>query len=156
MKNDLEKLAKNFEKLTKDIPKIMEELAVGEGVRIVDEAKKITDEEKIYRPRNYKRSWHSDDKAKVSGDTYAVEAGNTAEYTEWIEKGFKRHFVPGYWEDNIFVYDRNSKTGAAFGPMKGRWVLKRASDKAAATRKARLERNVNKKINKYLKEGLND
>lgn len=152
MSDDFKKLARELERLADDIPKIMNELAVGEGANVVKIAKRITNDEQIYRTRNYKRSFHSDDKARVAGDTYFVNAGNTAEYAEYIEKGFKRHFVPGHWEGDIFVYDHNEKTGAVFGPMQGRWVMKRAAEETEATQQARLERKLNKKLNKKLKE----
>ncbi len=148
MKNDFKTLKNNLKKAIDDLPQFMNQLAVGEGVNAVKRAKRITDEEKIYITRNYKRSWHSDDKAEVKGFEYTVNVGNTAEYAIYVEKGFRRHFVPGYWEGDVFVYDRNSKAGAVFGPVKGRWVLKRALDETEATQKARIER----KIEKFFKE----
>lgn len=160
--NDFERFSKNLKRLINDIPQIMNSLAVGEGEKVVKEAKKITNEEQIYASRNYKRSWHSDDKAVVSGTDYIVKAGNTAEYAEYIEKGFRSHFVPGHWENDVFVYDKNSKTGMIVGSYKiveqkcengrvfkravpygivpGRRVLKRSIDITEATQKARLER----------------
>lgn len=151
MSDDFTKLAIELERLVEDVPKILSELVVGEGANVVKNAKRITDDEQIYRTRNYKRSFHSDNKAKVVGNTYFVNAGNTAEYAEYIEKGFRKHFVPGYWEGDVFVYDPNSKTGAVFGPMQGRWVMKRAVEETEMTQQARLERKLNKKLKEYFK-----
>lgn len=150
MSNSFDDLQKAFNRLQADMPNVMNKLAVGEGVDVVDNATRITGEEKIYRSRNYERSWHSDDVAKVEGDEYSVEVGNTADYAEYIEKGFRRHFVPGYWEGDIFVYDPSAKGGATFGPYTGKRVLERSMKETEATQQARLERKLRKMLKDYL------
>ena len=152
---ELKDFKKRLEKVKKELPNKLEEMAVSEGVKFVKEATKIVDREKIYASRNYKRSFHSDDKAKVEGGKITVGVGNTANYASFVEKGFRSHFVPGYWQGNVFVYDRNAKGGMYVGPYKGvfegRWVVKRALHTVKLTQNARLKR----KIEEYLKQELN-
>ncbi|MED3799953.1 MULTISPECIES: HK97 gp10 family phage protein [Lysinibacillus] len=62
------------------------------------------------------------------GHIYEIEVFNDEEYAEFVENGFKSHWVPGYWEGNQFVYDKDAKTGMQVGTpggfVQGRFMLK--------------------------------
>lgn len=179
LKVDLKNLKQcrdNLKTLKKDMPKQLEQMVVAEGVKFVKEAKRIVDAEKIYASRYYKKSFHSDDGAKFEGNKIKVVIGNTANYASYIEKGFRSHFVPGYWQNNVFVYDRNAKKGMIVGSYKiketkckdgrifkravptgtvaGRWVIKRAIRQVKLTQKARFERKMKNFIESTLRRGL--
>lgn len=153
---ELKEFKKKLEKAKDGLPDKLGEMAVAEGVKFVKEAQRIVDNERIYASRNYKRSFHSDDTAKVEGNKITVGVGNLANYASFVEKGFRSHFVPGYWQGNVFVYDRNAKGGMYVGPYKGvfegRWVVKRALHTISLTQNARLKR----KIKRYIEETLKD
>lgn len=152
---ELKNFKKKLEKVKENLPNKLEEIAVAEGVKFVKEAQRIVDRERIYASRNYKRSFHSDDTAKVEGNKITVGVGNLANYASFVEKGFRSHFVPGYWQGNVFVYDRNAKGGMYVGPYKGvfpgRWVVKRALNTVSLTQNARISR----KLKSFIAQTLN-
>lgn len=152
---ELKNFKKKLQKIKEELPNKLGEMAVAEGVKFVKEAKRIVDNERIYASRNYKRSFHSDNEAKVEGGKITVGVGNTANYASFVEKGFRSHFVPGYWQGDVFVYDRRAEGGMYVGPYKGvvegRWVVKRAIHTVKLTQNARLKR----KIEQYLNQELN-
>lgn len=179
MKTDLKNLKrykKNLQGMKKDIPRLLGKMAVAEGNKFVKEAVKITDAEKIYASKTYERSFHSDDTAHTSNNKITVGIGNYANYSGYIEKGFRSHFVPGYWRGNIFLYDPTAKKGMIVGSYKiketrckngrifkravptgtvpGKWVVKRAVEKVRLTQKARFERRITKFIEKYSQRGI--
>ncbi len=179
MKIDLKNIKqykKNLQDMKRDFPKYLAEMAVAEGNKFVKEAVRITDSEKIYASKTYERSFHSDDTAKISDGKVTVGIGNYANYSGYIEKGFRSHFVPGYWRGNVFVYDPTAKKGMIVGSytikptvckngkifnravptgtVKGKWVFKRACEKIKLTQKARFERKIKEYISMYSKRGL--
>lgn len=161
---NLERYKKNLHDIKKDIPRLLGKMAVAEGNKFVKEAVRITDNEKIYASKTYERSFHSDDTARISNGKITVEVGNYANYSGYIETGFRSHFVPGYWKGNVFVYDPTAKKGMIVGSykiketrckngrifkravpagtVKGKWVSKRAMEKVRLTQKARFERQI--------------
>ena len=173
---NIKQYKKNLQGIKKDFPKCLTKMAVAEGVRFVKEAVKITDNEKIYASKTYERSFHSDDTAQISKGKITVGIGNYANYSGYIEKGFRSHFVPGYWKGRIFVYDPTSEKGMIVGSYKiketrckngrmfkravptgtvaGKWVFKRACEKIKLTQRARFERKIKEFISKYSQRGI--
>lgn len=146
--------------LERDIPKIMSELVVGEGVYAVGQARKIckNDVPDIVNTGEYRRNFKSDPRAKRSGKTYTVRFYNNLEYAIHLEHGFRSHFVPGHWEGNIFVYNRDDPEGGMFvGPkggfVRGHHTLRRATRKTQDTQDARLERKWNNILRQRLTGG---
>lgn len=179
MKIDLKNLKqykKNLQGMKKDIPRLLAKMAVAEGNKFVKEAVRITDREKIYASKTYERSFSREDKARVSNGKISIGVGNYANYSGYIEKGFRSHFVPGYWKGNVFVYDPTAKKGMIVGSYKiketrrknggifkravptgmvpGKWVVKRAVEKVQLTQRARFERRITKFIKKYSQRGI--
>ncbi|GLC87494.1 HK97 gp10 family phage protein [Lysinibacillus piscis] len=62
------------------------------------------------------------------GRIYEIEVFNDEVYAEFVENGFKSHWVPGYWSNNQFVYDKEAKTGMQVGTpggfVEGKFMLK--------------------------------
>jgi hypothetical protein len=163
--SDLEKFHQVVEKLKDDMPELMNRYAVAEGDVYTTKAKKLTKEKGKVLTGNFKRSWHSDERATVIGNTYKVGVGNTAKYSLFIERGFRSHFVPGRWKNKRFVYDPNEKGGmivgkfrviknraVPYGTVDGMWISKEASKYVEDTQSSRVER----KILKELRSRFND
>lgn len=173
---NIKQYRKNLEDMKRDFPRYFAKMAVAEGNKFVKEAVRITDSERIYASKTYERSFHSDDTAQVSNGKVTVGIGNYANYSGYIEKGFRSHFVPGYWRGRVFVYDPTSKKGMIVGSYKiketrckngrifkravptgtvpGKWVFKRACEKIKLTQKARFEHKIRYYIKKYSGRGL--
>ena len=173
---NLKQYKKNLEDMKKDFPKYFAEMAVFEGNKFVREAVRITDDEKIYASKTYERSFHSDGTAQISNGKITVGIGNYANYAGYIEKGFRSHFVPGYWRGRVFVYDPTSKKGMIVGSytiketrckngrmfkravptgtVSGKWVFKRACEKIKLTQRERFERKINYYIKRHSRRGL--
>jgi hypothetical protein len=66
-------------------------------------------------------------KVEQQGDAYNIEIFNNLDYASFVEFGFRAHWVPGYWQGNMFVYVKNYKPpegqpgGMQVGPRNG-WV----------------------------------
>lgn len=126
---------KEFEKMAKAFQKALDERVV-EGFirdflleiayRAERKIKKRMQKEKISSSGQLIRAW-TVGKVVKQGDSYIVEIFNNLEYASYIENGFRAHWVPGYWQGNTFVYDRDYKPpkgqpgGMQVGP-KGGWV----------------------------------
>ena len=173
---NIKQYKKNLEDMKKDFPRYFAKMAVAEGNKFVKEAVRITDSERIYASKTYERSFHSDDTAQVSNGKVTVSIGNYANYSGYIEKGFRSHFVPGYWRGRVFVYDPTSKKGMIVGSYKiketrckngrifkravptgtvpGKWVFKRACEKIKLTQKARFEHKIRYYMKRYSRRGL--
>ena len=173
---NIKQYKKNLEDIKKDFPKYLGKMAVAEGNKFVREAVRITDDEKIYASKTYERSFHSDNTAQISNGKTTVGIGNYANYSGYIEKGFRSHFVPGYWRGRVFVYDPTSKKGMIVGSytiketrckngkmfkravptgtVRGKWVFKRAIEKIKLTQRERFERKINYYIKRYSQRGL--
>ncbi len=65
---------------------------------------------------------------KKNGSVYEIEIYTEIEYADFVEKGFRAHWVPGYWEGKQFVYDKNATTGMYVGKpggwVEGRFMMK--------------------------------
>lgn len=92
------KLSKNFEEFTKKIneievgvPEIFAKVAKKSGLKFVNEAKDLTDENKLVDTGNYKRNWHTDIAVakRYNNWEFTVKCQNTAEYAEFLEFGHK-------------------------------------------------------------------
>lgn len=141
---EIEKFRKSFEQLQKDMPSIISRYAVAEGVYFVRKAKEATNNKKKVATSNYLRSWGSDKKPYISGNTYIIGVGNTADYALYLEKGFRAHFVPGRWINKRFVYDKEAKTGMFVGGKKGNvvrgnWIMLLAKKQTEQTQEKRLK-----------------
>lgn len=58
----------------------------------------------------------------ISDGGLTLEVGSTVDYAKWVNDGHYQtpgKFIPGYWEGNHFVYDRNAKGGMV---LKAEWV----------------------------------
>ncbi len=76
---------------------------------------------KISNTGNLMRNWKATSVRKV-GNFYIIDIYNNVEYASFVENGFRAHWVPGRWEGNVFVYDRDSKEGMYVGKNSGGWV----------------------------------
>ena len=149
--DDLRRLAERFQDGAKKCSDLLEELALQEGLYVVKQAKSMATDEKMIKTGQYRRSFQVGE-VLYEGKNPFVYAFNPLEYALYLEKGFRRHFVPGYWTVKgpraSFVYDPSAKGGATFGPYEGRWIMKRAAEQQKKTMAPRM----NRKINKWLKE----
>lgn len=162
---------RQLEALKNDIPDIMEELIVGEGVYAVKQAKLIckNDRPDIVNNGDYRNNFHAGNKALThsnnndydgskpqrTGKAYRIDVYNNLDYAKPLEYGFRSHFVPGHWDGQTFVYQRNDPEGGMYvGPYKGyvrgHFTLRRAIKRTKDTQDARL----NRKINRIIKERL--
>ena len=151
--DDLREYAKRFYVGSGKCKSMLEDLALQEGLYVVKQAKSMATDEKMVKTGQYRRSFQVGE-VLYEGKNPFVYAFNPLEYALYLEKGFRRHFVPGYWTGKgsraSFVYDPNAKGGATFGPYEGRWIMKRAAEQQKKTMAPRM----NRKINKWLKEML--
>lgn len=154
---DMERWEAQLAELERDFPQIMSELVVGEGVYAVDQAKKIckNDSPDIVNTGEYRRNFKSDTKARRSGKTYIVRFYNNLEYAKHLEYGFRSHFVPGHWEGNVFVYNRDDPEGGMFvgpkgGIVRGHFTVRRAVERTKSTQDARLERKLDAIVRRRL------
>lgn len=152
-KGDLVKWIGQLEALKGDVPAVMDKIAVGEGTYAVKQAKQICTEDvpDIVNTGEYRRNWHSDKKARRSGRKYIVRFFNSMDYAGHIEYGFRSHFVPGHWDGNSFVYQRNDPQGGMFvgpksGYVRGRYTMKRATKETLKNQASRVGRKVEKEI----------
>lgn len=64
--------------------------------------------------------------------------------------------VPGHWEGNTFVYNRDDPEGGMFvgpkgGYVRGHFTMKRAAKRTKDTQQARVSRKITREINKRMK-----
>lgn len=142
--------------LKDDIPEIMDSLAVDEGRYARDQARKICKEEKIVNTGDYQRNFKSGTKAIRAGNSYKIDIYNNVNYAKHLEYGFRNHFVPGHWEGESFVYQKNDPAGGMYvsddgGYVKGHFTLRRAVKCTKITQAQRLKRKINKILNERLK-----
>jgi len=158
---DLIKWRDNMANTAAEMDQIMDELVVGEGVYAVKQAKLIckNDVPDIVGSGDYRNNWHSGEKAVRNGRSYKVDVFNNLSYAKHLEYGFRSHFVPGHWEGNTFVYQRDDPEGGMYvGPYKGfvrgRFVLRRAIKRTEITQEARLKRKLDRILHERLNRGL--
>lgn len=160
-KNELVQYIEKLKELKANgIPDIMSEIAVGEGVFAVGEARKIckNDVPDIVNNGDYRRNWKSDKTANRSGNRYIVRFYNPLDYAGHLEYGFRSHFVPGHWEGNAFVYNRDDPEGGMFvgpksGYVRGHFTMRRAVKRTKDTQQARVSRKIDRAINRHMNNG---
>lgn len=157
-KEDLVRWIGGLETLKDDVPEIMSQIAVGEGQYAVRKARLIckNDSPDIVNTGDYRRNWKSDKTARRSGKRYIVRFYNPLDYASHLEHGFRSHFVPGHWEGNTFVYNRDDPEGGMFvgpkgGYVRGHFTMKRAAKLTKDTQQARVSRKITREINKRMK-----
>lgn len=157
-RRDLVQWKSQLEALKSDVPAIMEEIAVGEGVYAVKQARLIckNDSPDIVNTGDYRRNWKSDQKAKRAGRRFIVRFYNPLDYAGHLEHGFRSHFVPGHWDGNTFVYNRDDPEGGMFvgpkgGYVRGHFTMKRAVKRTKDTQQARVTRKIDRAIQKRMK-----
>lgn len=120
--NQLKGHKKDLENLLKDISQLMIRMSNQEGLVVVGEVKQRTP----VSSGNLIQMWNS--KVIVKSGVYEILISNNVEYAAYVEKGFRSHFVPGYYAGGIFVYAKGSKTGMYVGKkgsfVKGKWMLR--------------------------------
>lgn len=91
----MSKKHKNFEEFNKKlkkaeglIPEIFEKIAKKSGIKFVNEAKELTDKERLVDTGNYKRNWTTD-VGSVSNRYWVVKCFNPVEYSASLEYGHK-------------------------------------------------------------------
>lgn len=78
---------KDLEKYTKDTPKIFEHVAERGAIEFVNQAKEITDREKLVDTGNYKRNWYAE--SINTNYNNIVYCENSVEYASHLEWGHK-------------------------------------------------------------------
>lgn len=80
-----------------------------------------------------------------------LEVGTNLEYAIWANNGHHQRpgrYIPGYWEGDEFVYDRNSSSGMA---LKAEWVPgKHYFDAALQLFAPVFEKSFEKKLEEWL------
>lgn len=136
-----------LENLQDEFPAMMLKMVKQEGQYAVRQAKTITQQDNIINTGDYLRNWEIGEPVG-SGGRYSVEVHNNLHYAIHLEYGTRGHFVPGYWEGNLFVYQPGFPGGTYFPKKPGHFVLRRAEQRTKTTQEARLKR----KVSKYLRE----
>lgn len=138
-----------LEALQDQFPAMMLNMVRQEGQYAVRRAKSITQQEHIINTGDYLRSWEIGEPV-ISGDSYAIEVHNNLHYAIHLEYPTRGHYVPGYWEGNLFIYQPGFPGGTYFPKKPGHFVLRRAEQQTKSTQNARIRR----KVNKYLREAI--
>ena len=94
-KKGIKKLYKNFEQFNQSmretegvIPEIFEKVAKKAAIKFVNEAKDLTDKEKLVDTGSYKRNW-TGDVAKPAKKFWVVKGYNPVNYASHLEYGHK-------------------------------------------------------------------
>lgn len=154
-KRDLTQLQRQLQKLRDDVPIIMEKLAAEEGLYAKNQARKICKEDNIVNTGNYRQNFKSGLKALRKGANYTIDVYNNLDYAKHLEYGFRSHFVPGHWEGNTFVYQKNDPLGGMYvgpvgGYVPGHYTLRRAVKRTMVSQDVRLSRKMDAILNEYL------
>ena len=95
-KKGFKKQFKNFEQFGKKIetiegyvPEIFAKIARKAGIKFVNAAKKMTDEEKLVDTGSYKRNWTADIGVIGKGAAFVVKCFNSMQYASFLEYGHK-------------------------------------------------------------------
>ena len=171
---DLIEFRNNLQAMKNDMPDIMNELVVGEGVYAVKQARILCKNQNpdSVNTGDYRRNFHAGDKAigydgdnmhdgskaKASNRIYKIDVYNNLDYAKHLEYGFRQHFVPGHWEGNTFVYNRNDPKGGMTVPagkpyQPGRFIFRNAMRNTKLTQNARLNRKFSKIVKDYMERG---
>ena len=142
MAREFERLFQKLEQLGADIQQEAKMALQIEGQKIIRDAIRLTPVNTGY----LRGSWYTN-AIKRSADGWEKEVGNSSEYASFIEKGFRSHFVPGYWVGNSFAYDRNAGTGMFVGGKKNRFIQgKYMLEKATQPTERRIYQYLNRRI----------
>lgn len=124
---------------------------------LLDLAKKLWRKTKNKTPFNtglLRNTWHLGTITK-SGDMYEIELYNDTEYAEFVENGFKAHWVPGRWEGHQFVYDKNERKSGMFVGKPGTYVEGKFMLKLSEQELEReMERFLQRKQEQFLRKML--
>lgn len=116
---------KLIEMIDEKYPEMVNGLVSELGDRLVAKVKKKTPVDS----GNLKRTWEKSDLERT-GKSVSVTVFNNTEYAQYVEYGYRRkkHFVPGYWKNGKFVYDKSAKGGmiVSSGRVPGVFMLKRS------------------------------
>ena len=171
---ELRQFRDNLERLKGRAPEVMEEILIGEGVYAVGQARKIVTNAGVVNTGAYRYNFHTGTKAQPAhtsarihdgskprrqGRTWVIDVYNNLDYASFLEMGFRSHFVPGHWEGNTFVYQRNDPEGGMYvgpwgGYVQGTWALRTAMRRTEMTQKARIQRKFDRIIRDELEKGL--
>ena len=171
---ELKQFRDNLERLKDKAPEVVEEILIGEGAFAVRQARNIvTDRKKVNtgeyrynfhtgsktRPAYASAKMHDGSKPRKQGKTWIIDVYNNLDYAGHLEYGFRSHFVPGHWEGNTFVYQRNDPEGGMYvgpwgGYVQGTFALRTAMHRTEQTQKARIQRKFDRIIKEELEKGL--
>lgn len=85
--NAFESFRKDFEKMSADSSKIFKKVTKKGAIKFVNEAKKLTDNEKLVDTGNYRRNWSAETINEEDINTITCE--NNADYASHLEYGHK-------------------------------------------------------------------
>ncbi len=94
---------------------------------------------------------------ELSSDGLTLEIGTNVNYANYVEKGHwtnpqgvEQRFVPGYWNDDRFIYDKNAKTGMV---LKQKWINgKHYFESALRIYETIFEKSAEKKLQEWLQK----
>lgn len=173
---ELEKFKEKMLAMKEEAPAIIEELLIGEGVYAVGQARRLCKEDGIVDTGQYRMNFHAGNKAMQTGDaqkefdgaaprkrgnSYEIDFYNNLDYAKHLEYGFRAHFVPAEHLNQAFLNRYMAAKGLEEPPagiyvggkngyVKGRFVLRRATQKTKTTQNARLTRKWESRVRKYL------
>lgn len=170
----LKQYRENLEKLKDKAPEVMEEILIGEGTFAVRQARTIVTEKGVVNTGEYRYNFHTGSKTRPAysaakmhdgskprkqGKTWIIDVYNNLDYTGHLEYGFRSHFVPGHWERNTFVYQRNDPEGGMYvgprnGYVQGTFALRTAMRRTEMTQVPRIQRKFERYIKENLEKGL--
>ncbi|MEC1178538.1 HK97 gp10 family phage protein [Metasolibacillus meyeri] len=124
---------------------------------LIELAKKLWKKTKNKTPFNtglLRNTWQIGTISKI-GDIYEIEVYNDTEYAEFVEHGFKAHWVPGRWEGHQFIYDpKERKSGMFVGKpgtyVEGKFMLKLSEQEL----EREMERFLQRKQEQFLRKML--
>ncbi len=164
---ELRALADRIRKTVGERDAILKEIAVGEGVYAVKQARIIVKNEKgLFNTGKYRQSFHAGgggdimavtDKTGYDGTPPVIDQSgvqidvyNNLEYAQYLEHGYRQHFVPGKWEGRNFVYipfykpPKGKPAGMTVGPGPAHKTFERAMERTKTTQRFRIARKIKK------------
>lgn len=150
----LKNLSRALKNAAKGTPAFLANLAEEEGQQLLQQAKTLASARQVKATGLYQRSFEAGPVQK-GGAHHVVTVSNNAPYADYLEYGFRSHFVPGHWEGNAFVYQQNDPAGGMYvGPkggfVPGKYIMRDAASATQKTQAARLK----PKLAKYLRQHL--
>lgn len=154
MQQGLMQFRDRLQRLSAEVPNLLCEMADREGQYVVKRAKEICTKENIGNTGQYREGFHSDP-PQYDGRHISVRVYNGVDYAEYLEYGFRSHWVPGEWEGNTFVYmpgytDGGMYVGPKGGYVRGHYVFHRA----LAMQKQSYERRMRHALSQKIAEKL--